>query len=170
MSHILYKNGTLNKLFETRIKTFQTNVSVLTTECVSFRRIPIQSSLHMYSSIPEPLMAYHTVSHGGSIGFVCPKIHFIDISGECQSAVSIKPNSLLLISCMTNFCQEWMNEIVGHTHTHTALVHFSLPTNLYLPFSSHNQETLSEFNSIPLMWGQSLLKWPHLAKVHRETQ
>lgn len=119
LSHILYKNGTLNKLFETRIKTFQTNVSVLTTECVSFRRIPIQSSLHMYSSIPEPLMAYHTVSHGGSIGFVCPKIHFIDISGECQSAVSIKPNSLLLISCMTNFCQEWMNEIVGHTHTHT---------------------------------------------------
>lgn len=96
-------------------------------DCASFHKGPIQSRLRLYSSISEPLAAYHTVACGGSMGFVCPKIHFIDVVGKPPCLKSTGPNSHPLILFIRNLLQKiGILGSVGWRHTPARYVSFEL--------------------------------------------
>lgn len=94
-------------------------------KCAAFHRDSIQSRLRLFSSITEPLAADHTVACGGSMSFVCLKIHFIDIVGEFLCHWSIGPNSFLLILFVSNLLQKNWKTKECCSETNTSAVSFS---------------------------------------------
>lgn len=74
------------------------------------------------------------------MGFVCPKIHFIDVVGERPCHKSIEPNSLPLILFISNLLQKNWKTGEWWMETNTSGVGFSPATSLRTSFSRENKE------------------------------
>lgn len=100
------------------------------------------------------------------MGFVCPKIHFIDVVGERPCHKSTEPNSLPLILFISNLLQRNWKTGECWMETNTSGVGFSPATSLRTSFSRRKRTEVSSFHTRNARSGFPL-KWPNLAKAQR---